>query len=218
MSKLRPRPFKLVDIKGAEQLIGKHYPALRAVIESGWEAWEELGKRTPDLRSPLGGSVRARYIYDHIARRAETEFGGVKDVSLRKQRGYLVINFDSKLIVRFKKLDSRYRSRNPRTPTADKYFSQSRHCLPGMEDDATRLSAGYVLNRHGTALIDIGIACPNGPGDPFWKNSLFEHLAENTLPHPELKSDKETKRTRVRASAEATKRRGKKPGSRKAGS
>ena len=62
--------------------------------------------------------------------------------------------------------------------------------LPGMEDNATRLNAGYILNALQTAIGEFAITCPLGK-DLEWWFTMGDSAVEEILQHPAADVDAE---------------------------
>ena len=96
-----------LTVDGANQLLKPYYPLIMQCIVGGWNAWEELQQLAPKACSPLLPRTRAGVIHDNIEEKARRTFGDRKpDIMLYSNRGFLIIDFHGKIMMRFKKLSS----------------------------------------------------------------------------------------------------------------
>jgi hypothetical protein len=147
--------------EAAEAALERHSLSLTKVISTGWSTWRTLVTVNPRLGAILSNRSRASIVYDCIRHEALAVFGSEDDVTISEDRGFLLLTFEEKIILRFKK----YRGNSLRTastPTrqAQEYAAQT---LPGMES-LTHLVAGYLPDEVGIDLKRAAITCPTGNG------------------------------------------------------
>jgi len=159
MSNLDTPKIEVVSENAARPTIEPHFDAFRKIIEESWNTWAELGQKAPQLKAPLSAHCRARFIYDHIVFRARAHFDGKKGVKIHEKHGFLILNIDDKLTIRFKKLDDKRRTSN--IPTRQQVLFSMQLEMPGMPS-ASRLVAGYQLDQLQLSIKEIAITCPVG--------------------------------------------------------
>lgn len=154
------------DIISAEEAQAILYPErakkLAACIHGGWNKWEELGRRAPDIQIPLNASARALIVHNHITDLARKEFADDVSVQIGDNRGFLILTIEEKVVIRFKK----YRNGNFKTsniPTRQQLQFAYQLQLPGMPPEATKLVAGYLLDELQTAIETVAVTCSIGP-------------------------------------------------------
>ena len=96
---------KLISREEAERLLGPYFERFEICVLEAFAAWTEFASQMPGIRAPLGSRTRASFINDHMAHRARGLFESEKGVKLFEQFGFLCLNFDSRVVVHFKKLD-----------------------------------------------------------------------------------------------------------------
>lgn len=131
-------------------------------IQGGWRKWEELGRRVPDLQIPLNASARAIIVHNHITDLARKEFADdYPSVQIADNRGFLTLTFEDKVVIRFKK----FRNKNFVTsgiPTVQQQQYQLQFEFPDLPQAATKLVAGYLLNRLQTSVETVAVTCSIG--------------------------------------------------------
>ncbi|WP_042407513.1 hypothetical protein [Streptacidiphilus carbonis] len=152
---------RLLTQSEAEVLLDGHSLTITQVLADGWARWRKLVKSDTELGAILSNRTRASIVYDCIRHAALTSFVGAEDVVVSEDRGFLLLSFSQRIILRFKK----YRGatlRTSSTPTrqALEYGSQ---VLPGMES-LTHLIAGYLPDEVGIGLDRAAITCPTTAG------------------------------------------------------
>jgi hypothetical protein len=174
---------ELVTQAEAEAILEPSLAKLRKCIEVGWQAWKNLKNTDRDLWVPLSTRTRANFVYDHIAHEAKHQFA---PENVTTKHGFLIIWFDEKLCIRFKKFDKRRRTRN--IDTNQQRLFEMQVCLPGMEDVSTHLNAGYILNHLQQEISEVAVTCPKGKSLEWWF-SIAEAAPESILPHPATKQE-----------------------------
>jgi hypothetical protein len=149
----------IVSKEKAESVLQPHFDSLLDIVNGAWRDWEELGTLAPHLRAPLSNHCRARFVYDHIVRRAKLAFEGKPGIRLEEKRGFLLIHIQNILTIRFKKLDSKLRASNIQTRQQILFSLQMD--IPGLPR-STRLVTGYRLDELQIAIEQIAVTCPNG--------------------------------------------------------
>lgn len=152
---------------------------------------------SPDQRADLGPRTRASAIHDFMRREAERTFAMIPRVACLDVRGLFVLNFDDRVVVRFKKLEADLRSRGLETQQSLGFVEQGE--LEGIPAGVPHLEAGYVLNGLQTGYASIYLVCPDGLRSNRWTMELHapEAVAEiRTLERNESNDAKQTRRFR----------------------
>ncbi len=101
-------------------------------------------------------------VHNHITDLARKEFADDPGVHVGDNRGFLVLTFEDRVVVRFKKYRSR-RFRTSNIPTRQQLQFSYQLQLPGMPAESTRLVAGYLLDELETSIQTIAVTCSIGP-------------------------------------------------------
>lgn len=141
----------------AKAILEPHLDAIRDCIQAAWQRWEKLD---PAAQFPLSTRSRATCIYDYICHEVRHRFAGTSDVTIQTSHGVLLLNFAGIVLIRFKKLDDSRRGSN--IPTRHQRLLSMQLELPELPPEATRLVAGYQLDKLQSSLSDILITCPRG--------------------------------------------------------
>lgn len=151
----------IMSKEAAEAALERHSLPLTKVIATGWSTWRSLVSTNPLLGAILSNRSRASIVYDCIRHEALAAFGSEDDVAISEERGFLLLTFEGKIILRFKKFrGNSLRTSSVPTRQAQEYAAQT---LPGMES-LTHLVAGYLPDEVGIDLKRAAITCPMGNG------------------------------------------------------
>jgi hypothetical protein len=139
---------------------------------------------------PFGRTTHAGMIRDLIVARAKKTLGDDPEVRFLAIRGQLLFIIRNRVRLRFKKLDSRLRSRNVMTDQARSFLRQEQGSLPGLEDPGVNLQAGYRWTNDARTAFDVHVTCPSDVDSLQWYlkvEPLPEQLA--TAPFQRLATD-----------------------------
>lgn len=156
---------QLLTAEEAEEVLSPHREAIRGSIHKGWQQWRDLVKDHPQLDMIVSSRTRAGLVYDFIRHEALGAFFAEPSVHVSEDRSFLLLTFDQKLILRFKKFrNDKMLTASARTKQAQEYALQ---VLPGMEA-LTHLVAGYLPDELGINLEKTAITCVLGPDLKWW--------------------------------------------------
>ncbi len=139
----------------AHKILSPDYNNILACIRKAIILVEELRQREPDFCSALTARSWATIVHDHMESEAKKIFGSslASKTAIYVEKGFLVVDFDEKIFLRFKKLDSNLSPCNIKTKQQRAFDS---HTL--FRDSATLVTAGYRLNALGL-YKDSHIVC-----------------------------------------------------------
>jgi hypothetical protein len=139
---------------GTLQLLNSYYPKIAGCINAGLNALKALEQANPEVCLGLVPRTRAGIIHDHMEEYARRIFSGMEpEVMLSSEVGFLIVDFQGKIKMRFKKLSGDLRPYNVKTNQQQAYDDQTLFATP-----ATLVTAGYRLDSTGV-LRDAHIVC-----------------------------------------------------------
>ena len=110
---------------------------------------------------------------EYMCRFAERHLGEIEGIAVVNSENVTMLDFQGKLLMRFKKLDDSRQASNIETAHQLLLFSQGVQFLPGMPDKATIVIAGYQLDEAGGRIEDVIVTCPRElDGGNFWDFSV----------------------------------------------
>lgn len=170
---------KLISKEEAADLLHSHLALLHDCVARAWKQWCGLRDREVQAGIELGPIARARIVYELIVRCARVAFSDVPGVSVSQKRGFLVLVFGDRAVVRFKKLKKSLLPSSARTRQQELFAAQQE--LPGLPPPATYLNAGYVLDETQLEITRIVLSCVEG-GDLRWCLDLDLGLVSAAVP------------------------------------
>lgn len=178
MKKLHNTTKNIPTRDEAIELLWPYLPKIGDCIRRGWQAWEDFGNLSPELRRPLNATARASFVHCHIAEAAKRTFKGIPGVLLsQRKRGYLQVVFNEVIVLRFKKLNSNYHPGGIKTNQYKLFMSQSQLSFKGFELVQANLVGGYRLDHLQREISDVCVVCPEGS-----KNQWRFEIAATTTP------------------------------------
>ena len=143
-------------------LLRGHIDDIRTCLVAGWNAWRDLGSRVPDHVVRFDSTTRAGIINNEIVAEARRRFHNVPGVNVTAQGRMVVLVFGGILILRFKKIDRNFRTRNVPTRQAQRFQYQME--MEGLPPEATVVVAGYLLTALQDAVHGNWLVCSYGTG------------------------------------------------------
>jgi hypothetical protein len=129
----------------------------------------------------------ANYVFDAIARNAQTTFGRDKSVHIRQEAQTIKFIFEGKVIVRFKKGDDDHLGKNIPTQAVLDYLDPQQ-TLPGFPPEAAKVEIVWSANDIGTAIEDVMVVARDG-NKQLWSYRIEEDAGEagesSVLPFPD---------------------------------
>lgn len=145
--------MKLLDHSEAETILTPYLDLLDNVIQSAFDRYhslEDKHEHTPRSRASL--------IHDFIVINAEKEFSGKQGIECYYTYGLFTVSFYDKVMVRFKKLDSRMKASNIPTHQALCFETQEQLSFPSFPQQTT-VTAGYIPSSTWTEIVQKVITC-----------------------------------------------------------
>jgi hypothetical protein len=182
----------------AQKILEPYLLTLTNCMKVAWQQWERLNEfDNSRIRYPLTARTRACFIYDHICHEIKHQFEGVSGVSIDDSRGFLLLNIQNLLLMRFKKLNRFNQASNIATYQQETYSLQME--LPDIPDSAARITVGYLLDKiHQAELRDLRVVFPVGSRGKniLWSFSILGTKVEAIQPEIEFE---EPAKPRVKA-------------------
>ena len=154
-------PPSLLSADEAQKILDPHIEDLRACLRIGWDAWQTLTDEMPVVGVRTSNRTRAGIVYDAIATEARKRFHNRPGVHVMSELGFLIVIFDGRLALRFKKYRSGLRTSNVATHQQLSFSWQAE--MDGMPPAATKVVAGYLLNHLQDDIARMAITCSFGP-------------------------------------------------------
>jgi hypothetical protein len=143
----------------AQAVMTPYESRIEGAIRAAWRVYREYA---PDVRLAASPRTQSSHIRDLILIYIRREFDGDPNVKFIKVRGMEVMCIEGKVVVRFKKMDKNKRSSNVPTEQAKAFLGIGQGVLEGLPLEATKLQAGYHMNKLRTGYTDIWITCQQG--------------------------------------------------------
>lgn len=164
----------------ANQLLSPHLRDISDCIDRGWKRWRALLALDTELGIIISNRSRASLVHDFIRYEAVSAFDSDPRVVVSESRGFVLLTFAEKIVIRFKKFrDGSLRTSGVPTQQSREYASQ---VLPGMEE-LTHLVAGYLPDEAGLDLDRAAITCTLDK-DQLWVLELDLGIEEGALSTP----------------------------------
>lgn len=156
---------KIISEERASELLAPHFDRLFLCAKDAWRAWEQLGLVAPELRKAMDTTARANFVSSHFRESVRKRFKDVHGTSICEKGRLFALDIKGLALLRFKKLDRSFRSRNVPTHQQMELQMQLQTTevqLPNFPDEATWLTCGYVLNLHQTDIEKYVVTCSLG--------------------------------------------------------
>jgi hypothetical protein len=184
---------KIISEEEARRLLKPYLDLMLLSVKEAWESWTKLGEREPAFRKPLDTTARANIIWNHIKQNVKEKFKGITGVSICQKGRSFALRIENQAMTRFKKMDGKFRTSNVptrRQMELQMQLQSANVALPGMADDATWLTCGYILDELQTKIEQIAVTCNIGSENKF----IIPITADNVVT-PIAKPAERTRRT-----------------------
>ena len=155
----------------AKEILSPYHHTLHNCII---EAWKSFHAKCYEIKHIFSSRTQASAIFDFIKSNVTQTFHGNKKVSISEKRGLFLVNFENKVVVRFKKLKNNKASCIPTRQTLD-FFKQLE--LPGIPSPE-RFIIGYQLNNIKTEIKNISVVYPKSSNQNYWSYDLEPCVAQ----------------------------------------
>ena len=145
-----------IDRDAASQILKPHLPSFGDCVRRGWNRW----KGETLLPMQVAKRSRACLIYDYMADEARRTLVGVDGLTVTEDRGFVLVNVEDRLLVRFKKFDQRLRTSG--IPTRQHMqFAYQQLTIDGL-GPMTQLVVGYLLDEFELDISRVAVTCSLG--------------------------------------------------------
>ncbi|MEU8631129.1 hypothetical protein AB0C38_03100 [Amycolatopsis sp. NPDC048633] len=159
---------KPLDRDRCRELLAPHLQDLQEIFLTAWTRWQNWVAEVPGSPNDVSTRSRASSLHDFIAAAAETRFLGTPGVTVARKRGLLVLRFNDKLVLRFKKFRGKSLKTSSNATQQTLTFDAHQLELADMAvQPVTHLTAGYRLNDLATAMSQLAVTC-SVDGDHYW--------------------------------------------------
>jgi hypothetical protein len=152
-----------VDREAAVELLSPFSTLLVSATRTAFDDWAFILAKAPTHTGGLTPRTMLSFIHERIVhqlRMAEIN-GQCPGLRVRRIRGLNVAIVGDRLMVKLKKLDKKYRSRNISTRQTRKFDAQE-PLIQGDDLDLTNATSGYVLDEAGAEPLHIVVTCWSG--------------------------------------------------------
>ena len=149
----------------AREVLGPYQGDIRSCIVS---AWTDYHDHCREIKHILTTRSRASIIFDFIVHNIGQKFQGRRNIFISNKKRLFLVNFENKVIIRFKKLKHNRASCIPTQQTLD-FFRQVE--IPGIPTPE-RFVVGYQLNHMQTEINSISVVYPQDPNQNYWAYDL----------------------------------------------
>lgn len=146
----------VISQERAEQILAPHIDAISACLWNAWDHW-----RGTDLPLSVSARARANLVYDFAVEEARRTLEGREGLVLTEERGFLAVNADEKLLLRFKKYRGKGLATSGISTRQKRLFDQQQLSIAGMEQ-VTGIIAGYELDEFQREIKRVAITCRVG--------------------------------------------------------
>jgi hypothetical protein len=183
-------------------------PLLRDAIREAFDDLAVTLRKSPDTTGGLSTRTNRSFIHDRIAHRlflAEVS-GNHPGLRVRTVRGLKVVIIGDRLLLKLKRLDPRFRSRNIQTEQTRAFDNQVP--LPVAGGDAlSHATGGYVLDPAGAEPMHVVVTCWSGRQN-LWTLDLDKETAAPLIEFTAITPPKEripAEHAQVRGTGETAK-------------
>lgn len=143
-------------------------PYQSAIQECIVSAWKDYHHHCREIKHILTPRSRANIIFDFIVSNIRQKFQGMRNVFLSESRRLFLVNFENKVVIRFKKLKGNRASYIPTQQALDFMCQIELEEIPSPE----RFIIGYQLNRMQTEINNISVIYPQSANHNYWAYDL----------------------------------------------
>jgi hypothetical protein len=145
----------IISKERAEPIIAPYRDLISGCLWRAWDTWKITA-----LPVAVAARSRANVVYDYAADEARRTLKDVPGLTLTESRGFVLVNIEDKLILRYKKFRNNLRTSGIPTQQALD-FAHQQLSIPGMPP-VTHLVAGYLLDDFAQEISRVAITCSIG--------------------------------------------------------
>jgi hypothetical protein len=146
----------VISQERAEEILAPHLNAVGSCLFNAWDHW-----RGTDLPLSVSARARANLVYDFAVGEARTVLEGREGLVLTDERGFLAVNVEEKLLLRFKKYRGKGLATSGISTLQKRLFDHQQLSIAGMEQ-VTGIIAGYELDEFQRDIKRVAITCRMG--------------------------------------------------------
>lgn len=161
----------------AQTVLAPYMGRLDRCVHAGWDFYNS---QPADFKVTCTTRTRAGIVRDAMVDFAKREFDGDPDVQFVYRRGLFLVMIQNQIVVRFKKLNPRFRSSNYPTQQAIQ-FMNAMLPLDGVPA-SMRCDVGYVLNKLQTEIQRSAIVAHFSADRPLYVIYLSDQDASGDQP------------------------------------
>ncbi len=148
----------------ALNILQPHFGKLAAAFAKGEQTWRQFTVSMPEAAIAMSRRGQSNMLYDFITKAAEVAFAfDAPHVRVRWQSGFLILLFEDRLAIRFKKFKRgrMYETYGIQTRQRRLWDSQQ-SVMPELPQPVTHAVAGYLLDELRQSLMGTWVACRDG--------------------------------------------------------
>jgi len=137
-----------------------HLPTLDECFRRAWARWLKWLKTLEGSPADVTARSRASILYDFIVAEAVKAFLKAEGIRVRKERGLLVLRFQDRVALRFKKFRSKALGVSAnKTKQSELFSGQMLEYPAGSLTPMTHVVAGYLLDGLALDIARLAIIC-----------------------------------------------------------
>jgi len=168
----------------AREVLNPYQEDLQECILS---SWTDYHNHCHGIQHILSKRSRANIIFDFIVHNINQKFHGKRNIFISNNKRLFLVNFENKVVIRFKKLRHNRASCIPTQQTIDFFRQIEIPEIPTPE----RFVVGYHLNHMQTEIKNISVVYPQTSSQNYWAYDLepmeakvFEYVPkQSTIDH-----------------------------------
>lgn len=145
-----------------------YLPKLEQCFRDAWTRWTAWMAKLDGSPADISPRSRASVLYDFITAEAVKTFLGASGITVKRERGFLVLRFQDRVALRFKKFRSRsLRVSLNNTQQTALFGNQMLEFPAGSFKPMVHVTAGYLLDKLALDISLLAITC-TADGQHLW--------------------------------------------------
>ena len=173
------------DLEQAIEIVTPYLTLIKQVQEESFNDTDEVKDLFFNKGIPITMTPKAKgsLMSNDIKARLETAIASDPKAKVIEVDGYNALYIENKVLIRFNKLDNKYKSSIQKRKNYWKFVNQGEH-LEGFEADVVRLWAGFTpIDKQWSSIARYSLVCFDA-GKVIWFNNLTNHYTVKQLPIP----------------------------------